>query len=463
MKIALVAAVLLPVGVVSADPLITPDAQLVSVHSAAKFFEGPTWNPIDERLYFSALTPASELLQLTPPAGVVQWMANAQGINGTFLSTDARLVACQGDTRRVLSLGIGTAGPTDTVILAEDPAWNGPNDICVAPNGDIYFTTPDYIGGGQTRVHHLSPAGVTTTVVTDMTQPNGVITSLDGTVLYVSDSVEKHWRSYPINPDGTVGAGSVFFDPAVSDMSDPDGMSIDELGNLYLCGRGGVFIVSPAGQQLEMMPVPQFNTNVTFGGVDGRTLYITCDGRVYSLSMEVRGAMWSSESGPNQLPVVDAGSDTLVTTLTQQVPLDGTVTDDGLPDPPGAPVTKWFQRSGPGSATFGDAMSVDATVSFSAVGDYTLELMAFDGLRVVTDQVAIEYRQVGDFDGDKDVDIDDTNHFISCFTGSELGPPGPGCELTDIDGDSDTDMDDFGPFQRCLSGSGGAADPDCAD
>ena len=96
--------------------------------------------------------------------------------------------------------------------------------------------------------------------------------------------------SYPINPDGTLGTGSVFFKPTSPPSSnDPDGMTIDEYGNLYFCGLGGIWIVSPAGEQLEMIEVPEFCSNVTFGGPNRRTLYITCQDKVYSLAMNVRG------------------------------------------------------------------------------------------------------------------------------------------------------------------------------
>ena len=69
----------------------------------------------------------------------------------------------------------------------------------------------------------------------------------------------------------------------------PDGMTIDELGNLYFSGLGGIWIVSPQGELLEFISVPQSVSNVTFAGPNGRTLYMTCQDKVYSLAMCVRG------------------------------------------------------------------------------------------------------------------------------------------------------------------------------
>ncbi|MCA9018612.1 MAG: SMP-30/gluconolactonase/LRE family protein, partial [Planctomycetaceae bacterium] len=114
----------------------------------------------------------------------------------------------------------------------------------------------------------------------------------DGKTLYVGDSHEKLWRSFPILEDGTVGEGRVFFDPATSRKDSPDGMSIDADGNLYLSGRGGVWVASPEGKSLGLISVPEFCSNVTFGGVDGKTLYFTCSNKVYSLKMKVKGGQF---------------------------------------------------------------------------------------------------------------------------------------------------------------------------
>ena len=107
--------------------------------------------------------------------------------------------------------------------------------------------------------------------------------------LYVADSTAKHLRSYPINPDGSLDAGSLFFDASSGTGSNPDGLTIDELGNVYMTGLGGVWVISPEGEQIEMIEVPETASNATFGGPDNKTLFITCDGKIYSLSMQVEG------------------------------------------------------------------------------------------------------------------------------------------------------------------------------
>jgi gluconolactonase len=119
--------------------------------------------------------------------------------------------------------------------------------------------------------------------------------SLDGKKLYVSAgstvTAYQQWWVFDINSDGTLSAPSVFFDPASPPDTGnvPDGMTIDELGNLYFAGLGGVWIVSPQGEQLDFIDTPTSILNVTFGGPNGRMLYMACYDYVYGLAMNVRG------------------------------------------------------------------------------------------------------------------------------------------------------------------------------
>jgi gluconolactonase len=128
-----------------------------------------------------------------------------------------------------------------------------------------------------------------------LNQPNGIITSLDETKLYVSEgsstAANQKWDVFTINSDGTLTGPTLFFKPSnpPNTTNVPDGMTIDEAGNLYFCGEGGVWIVSPAGVQLGFISVAN-PFNIAFGGIDGRTLYITTgNGKLYSLAMAIRG------------------------------------------------------------------------------------------------------------------------------------------------------------------------------
>ena len=96
----------------------------------------------------------------------------------------------------------------------------------------------------------------------------------------------------------------------------------------------------------------------------------------------------ASEPPTNQAPVVNAGTDQSIT-LPSEASLDGTVTDDGLPNPPSTVTTTWSEVSGPGTVTFDDANAVDTTASFSTDGVYVLRLTADDSDLSTFDDVTI--------------------------------------------------------------------------
>jgi hypothetical protein len=353
---------------------------------------------------------------------------------------------------------IGAAGPEDVQILAANASWNPPNDLCQTYSGNIYFTTPDFNNRTTSAVYRISPFGAVTKVIADMTLPNGVRASNDGGTLYVSDSWQKWWRSYPILPDGSLGAGSLFFNPVTPNQNDPDGMTVDESGNVYLTGRGGVWIVSPQGQQIEMVSVPQTVANVTFGGPDGKTLYLVCNGKVYSLAMQVRGGFWTHYPDPNQAPTVNAGPDRAVVAH-RIVTLGGSVSDDGLPAP-GQMVTQWTATTASGEFTLTDSASPTTTAVFET-GTFVLRLTAYDGSQTRFDELIVNAYRPGDLNHDGSIDGGDTSAMIACMSGADVAP-GPGCADADLDQDSDVDQSDFGALQRCLAApaSGGA---DCIE
>jgi len=117
------------------------------------------------------------------------------------------------------------------------------------------------------------------------------------------------------------------------------------------------------------------------------------DGRVYETLIS------GGQPGHNTLPAVNAGDDQTVTVLDLSTPavalLDATVTDDGLPIPPGAVSTQWVMLSGPATVTFGNEHAVDTTVSLPAAGTYVLRLTADDGQLTTSDEVTIIVQEGG--------------------------------------------------------------------
>jgi sugar lactone lactonase YvrE len=278
--------------------VVMPGATLQQVYSASSvFFEGATWDTNSNKLFFTKRSGTYQILRLESPGNVYVWQNNAPLTNGMLLSLDGRLLTADENLYQIRSHRIGASGPEDTIVLGTAP--DKPNDLCELTNGNIYFTCPTWGSTTYQGVYLLEPDGTVTRVNNGLSQPNGIITSLDETKLYVAESssgpggsvATKRWWVFPINPDGTLGTGSVFFKPTnPPNTNDPDGMTLDERGNLYFCGLGGVWIVSPTGQELDMIPVATYNcSNICFGGPENKTLYITCQDKVYSLAMLVHG------------------------------------------------------------------------------------------------------------------------------------------------------------------------------
>lgn len=274
---------------------VAEGAKLVSVYSDDRFFEGPAWDTKTGKLYFTAFASSkSQILRLDEPGKVTVWLDDTKGVNGMYLANDGRLVGAQAYGHRILSYAIGESGPTDTKELVFNAKLHQPNDVAQSPNGDFYFTDPDFDKGETSVVYLLNTKGEVKRVIEDMRITNGLKVSNDGKTLYVADDGPQNWRQYSIQADGTVGPGRTFFDPPVpmEKRAPPDGMSIDEHGRLYLSGSGGVWVVDKFGTSLGLIPIPEFCSNVTFGGKDGKTLYMTCSKQVYSLQMNVRGGQF---------------------------------------------------------------------------------------------------------------------------------------------------------------------------
>jgi gluconolactonase len=179
----------------------------------------------------------------------------------------------------------------------KDKRYNAPNDLVIDRQGGIYFTDPAFgaprpLPQGKTAVYYLSPEGKTTRLVDDLPNPNGVLLSPDEQTLYVVPSGQAAMMAYPIESPGTIGKGKVFCtlkQPAGVKNSGGDGLTVDVKGNLYITSRLGLQVFDPAGKLLGILEVPEMPANVTFGGKDFKTLYVTARTSLYTIPMAVQG------------------------------------------------------------------------------------------------------------------------------------------------------------------------------
>lgn len=285
-------------------PTVAPDAKLTQVWADPRFFEGPVWDPKTGTLLFTAfpkdpdtrqLGPHTQIMRLDAPGKATIWMDDTGGINGMYLAKNGRLLAAQAFRHNLYSMRIGKDGPEDLQSLThsyEGVTYNQPNDVCESPTtGVIYYSDPDFGGKVKSAVYMLPADGKPRRIITSIKVPNGVEVTRDGQTLLVGDSFEARIYAFPIRPDGSVDQGAVriFLDPQTANRAAPDGMCTDAEGNCYFTMRGGVWVADAQGKNLGLIPVPEFASNVTFGGPDGRTLYVTADRKVYSLRMRVKG------------------------------------------------------------------------------------------------------------------------------------------------------------------------------
>ena len=270
-------------------------AEVEEVVTGFRFTEGPYWHP-DGFLIFSDI-PANTIYRWMPDSTEADVYRRPSGnSNGIAADAEGRLLLAQHGWRRIArvdSLGREMALATHY----EGKRLNSPNDLAVHSDGAIYFTDPPY--GieeeeeelGFYGVYRINPSGDSTLVLADSSfiRPNGIVFSPDESVLYVADSQERLVRAFDVDESGALSNRRLFVSVADSMRGSADGMKVDEAGNLYTTGAGGVWVVAPDGTVLSRIAVPQSATNLAWGGEDAQTLYITAGSSIYRIRLDVPG------------------------------------------------------------------------------------------------------------------------------------------------------------------------------
>lgn len=294
------------------DALIPPTAQIEKLVGGLEWAEGPVWDRKSRTLLFSDV-PRNVVFEWKEGVGTRDFLlpsgytgtaslGGESGSNGLTFDSRHRLVLCQHGDRRVawLKPGVGF------VTLAEyylDRRLNSPNDLVYKSNGDLYFTDPPYGLEQQTYdprkellfsgVYICRAKGEVVLLARDLTYPNGLAFSPDEKTLYVavSDPSRPVIMAYQVNEDGRLAAGRVFFDAsllAAGRHGLPDGLKVDEKGNLFATGPGGVLVISPVGKHLGTLNTGETVSNCAWGD-DGSVLYITSDMYLCRVKTSTRG------------------------------------------------------------------------------------------------------------------------------------------------------------------------------
>jgi gluconolactonase len=179
----------------------------------------------------------------------------------------------------------------------EGKRLNSPNDLVYRSDGTLYFTDPPFglPGGFDDPDKELGFSGVfrvrdgeVSLLTAELSGPNGLAFSPDERWLYVGNWDFGHTVVMRYDPDS--GKGSVFFDMTGASRDDAiDGIKVDGRGNLYVCGPGGIWVLSPEGEHLGTLRLPEAPHNLAWGDDDGRALYITALTSVYRLRLAIPG------------------------------------------------------------------------------------------------------------------------------------------------------------------------------
>ena len=292
------------------DSIVLQGAKIEKLAEGFLFTEGPVWVP-DGYLLFS--DPNSNTIYRWSDADGLSVFRTKSGYtgldvaeygqpgsNGLALDRDGRLTINEHGNRRVTRLEKNGS----LTVLAErydGKRLNSPNDLVYKSDGSLYFTDPPF---GLPKFFddprkETPYSGVYRWVVgklqllsTDVSGPNGLAFSPDEKYLYLGnwDEKKKIVMRYEVRPDGILAGGAVFFDMTSAPGDDAiDGLKVDQQGNLYVSGPGGLWIISPAGKHLGTIVGPEHPHNFAWGGADGRTLYMTAQTGLYRIRLGIPG------------------------------------------------------------------------------------------------------------------------------------------------------------------------------
>lgn len=334
------------------DIFATRDIQLLA--SGFRWTEGPTWVAETKSLYFSDTIDA-RIYRWTEEAGVELISSESgghdgsnvpgfdeifePGSNGMALHGDS-LVICQHPTRRVVRVKLSDLKPgtpfhaNDFEVIAgrspEDRSLNAPNDVIVAPNGDVYFTDPIYgflkkqakdlgygylnaetgehpdqpyldeccakEGAGHTGVYRVRD-GKVELVTKELDRPNGLALSQDGKLLWVANSHKQtpSWTAYAM-ADELPLQRSHALDPATLGDAEleahatrpglSDGFKVDAQERIWSSCPGGMVVLDTVKK--AVVAKVKFNTNISnimFG--DGPDVFVTGLGHLWRLRRRV--------------------------------------------------------------------------------------------------------------------------------------------------------------------------------
>jgi gluconolactonase len=272
------------------SPVVAAGAELQKISEQFKFTEGPAADK-NGNVYFTD-QPNNNIWKYDTKGNMTLFFAGAGRSNGLYIDRKGNIISCADENNELWQ--ISTAKKIK--VLVKDfngKRLNGPNDLWIHPNGNIYFTDPFYKRDywkhteqeqpGQYLFYYNGKSGKIEPLDTTFNRPNGIVGSGDGKYLFVADIGAGKTYRYEIQADGKLAGKQQFA------AQGSDGMTIDRNGNLYLSGKG-ITVYNAAGTKIAQIPVPaNWTANLCFSGKEKDVLFITASESVFTLKMKVKG------------------------------------------------------------------------------------------------------------------------------------------------------------------------------
>jgi gluconolactonase len=271
-----------------------PVGPIAKAHTGFAFTEGPAADA-EGNVYFTDI-PNEKIHKIALDGKLSVFHEKSGHSNGLMINPKGEIVACEMDGQVV---AFSKDGKDRRVVagMHDGQRFNAPNDLVLDQAGGVYFTDPAFraptpLPQGKTAVYYSDAAGKVTRLIDDLPNPNGVILSPNEKTLYVIPSGQKQMMAYSVEGPGKLGKGKVFCELAQAKEGangGGDGLTVDEKGNLYITSGLGLQVFDPNGKALGIIKFPEQPANVTFGGKDNKTLFVTARTSVYTAPMSIAG------------------------------------------------------------------------------------------------------------------------------------------------------------------------------